>query len=320
LENGRFDLSQVEGLADLIDAETEAQRKQALKVLSGDVSRQAEAWRRDLIRAAALLEATIDFADEDVPVDVGPEVLRLVEGVVAELRQAITGYGAAERIRQGFEVAIVGRPNAGKSTLLNALAGREAAITSETAGTTRDVIEVRMDVDGLAVTFLDTAGLRVTEDDVERIGVRRAIDRAAAADLRIFLLDREGDVPLVSAREGDIVTLGKADLNQGSASGRLSVSGKTGAGIGELIRRVSEMLGSRSASAGIITRERQRQAVSAAISSMESACDAVRAGPSRTEIAAELLRRGVRALDSLVGRVDVEDLLDDIFARFCIGK
>lgn len=158
LENGRFDLSQVEGLADLIDAETEAQRKQALKVLSGDVSRQAEAWRRDLIRAAALLEATIDFADEDVPVDVGPEVLRLVEGVVAELRQAITGYGAAERIRQGFEVAIVGRPNAGKSTLLNALAGREAAITSETAGTTRDVIEVRMDVDGLAVTFLDTAG------------------------------------------------------------------------------------------------------------------------------------------------------------------
>lgn len=320
LENGRFDLSQVEGLADLIDAETEAQRKQALKVLSGDVSRQAEAWRRDLIRAAALLEATIDFADEDVPVDVGPEVLRLVEGVVAELRQAITGYGAAERIRQGFEVAIVGRPNAGKSTLLNALAGREAAITSETAGTTRDVIEVRMDVDGLAVTFLDTAGLRVTEDDVERIGVRRAIDRAAAADLRIFLLDREGEVPLVSAREGDIVTLGKADLNQGSASGRLSVSGKTGAGIGELIRRVSEMLGSRSASAGIITRERQRQAVSAAISSMESACDAVRAGPSRTEIAAELLRRGVRALDSLVGRVDVEDLLDDIFARFCIGK
>lgn len=155
---------------------------------------------------------------------------------------------------------------------------------------------------------------------MERIGVRRAIDRAAAADLRIFLLDREGDVPLVSAREGDIVTLGKADLNQGSASGRLSVSGKTGAGIGELIRRVSEMLGSRSASAGIITRERQRQAVSAAISSMESACDAVRAGPSRTEIAAELLRRGVRALDLLVGRVDVEDLLDDIFARFCIGK
>jgi tRNA modification GTPase len=320
LENGRLDLSQVEGLADLIEAETEAQRKQALSVLSGAVSRQAEAWRRDLIRAAALLEVTIDFADEDVPVDVGPEVLRLVEGVAGELRRAIAGFGAAERVRQGFEVAIVGRPNAGKSTLLNALAGREAAITSETAGTTRDVIEVRMDVDGLAVTFLDTAGLRAAGDDIERIGVRRAVDRAEAADLRIFLLDHERDVPMVSVREGDIVARGKADLSPDADVGLLSVSGKTGAGIGDLIRRVSEKLSGRSASAGIITRERQRQAIADAVSSMESACDEVRAGPSRTEIAAEYLRRSVRRLDSLVGRVDVEDLLDDIFARFCIGK
>lgn len=320
LENGRLDLSQVEGLADLIEAETEAQRKQALSVLSGAVSRQAEAWRRDLIRAAALLEVTIDFADEDVPVDVGPEVLRLVEGVAGELRRAIAGFGAAERVRQGFEVAIVGRPNAGKSTLLNALAGREAAITSETAGTTRDVIEVRMDVDGLAVTFLDTAGLRAAGDDIERIGVRRAVDRAEAADLRIFLLDHERDVPMVSVREGDIVARGKADLSPDADVGLLSVSGKTGAGIGDLIRRVSEKLSGRSASAGIITRERQRQAIADAVSSMESACDEVRAGPSRAEIAAEYLRRSVRRLDSLVGRVDVEDLLDDIFARFCIGK
>lgn len=320
LENGRLDLSQVEGLADLIEAETEAQRKQALSVLSGAVSRQAEAWRRDLIRAAALLEVTIDFADEDVPVDVGPEVLRLVEGVAGELRRAIAGFGAAERVRQGFEVAIVGRPNAGKSTLLNALAGREAAITSETAGTTRDVIEVRMDVDGLAVTFLDTAGLRAAGDDIERIGVRRAVDRAEAADLRIFLLDHERDVPMVSVREGDIVARGKADLSPDADVGLLSVSGKTGAGIGDLIRRVSEKLSGRSASAGIITRERQRQAIADAVSSMESACDEVRAGPVRTEIAAEYLRRSVGRLDFLVGRVDVEDLLDDIFARFCIGK
>ena len=320
LENGRLDLSQVEGLADLIEAETEAQRKQALSVLSGAVSRQAEAWRRDLIRAAALLEVTIDFADEDVPVDVGPEVLRLVEGVAGELRRAIAGFGAAERVRQGFEVAIVGRPNAGKSTLLNALAGREAAITSETAGTTRDVIEVRMDVDGLAVTFLDTAGLRAAGDDIERIGVRRAVDRAEAADLRIFLLDHERDVPMVSVREGDIVARGKADLCPDADVGLLSVSGKTGAGIGDLIRRVSEKLSGRSASAGIITRERQRQAIADAVSSMESACDEVRAGPVRTEIAAEYLRRSVRRLDFLVGRLDVEDLLDDIFARFCIGK
>lgn len=177
-----------------------------------------------------------------------------------------------------------------------------------------------MDVDGLAVTFLDTAGLRETGDDIERIGVSRAVDRAEAADLRIFLLDEDGEVPMVPVRAGDIVVRGKADLGAGIEGGLLRVSGKTGSGIGELIRLVSETLSGRSASAGIITRERQRLAIASAISSMESACDAVRAGPSRTEIAAEFLRRSIRGMDSLVGRVDVEDLLDDIFARFCIGK
>jgi len=174
LENGQLDLARVEGLADLIDAETEAQRKQALRVFSGALGKKADGWRTDLIRAAALLEATIDFADEDVPVDVTPEVTALVSGVRGELELEAQGVKAAERIRDGFEVAIVGPPNAGKSTLLNALAGREAAITSSVAGTTRDVIEVRMDLNGLPVTFLDTAGLRETTDEVEAVGVQRA--------------------------------------------------------------------------------------------------------------------------------------------------
>ena len=316
LENGRLDLAQVEGLADLIDAETEAQRRQAQRIASGAVGRRAEGWRRDLVRAAALLEATIDFADEDVPTDVRPEVLHLIGRVVGELHMEIAGIGAAERIRDGYEVAIVGQPNAGKSTLINALAGREAAITSDVAGTTRDIIEVRMDLGGLPVTFLDTAGLREGGDRVERIGISRALERAEQADLRIFLLDK-GDVPLLAPRADDIVVQGKADERAGPG---LAVSGLTGQGIGELIAAVTARLELRAAGAGLMTRERHRIAALRAIGAMESARDELLDGSDRIEMAAERLREAIRALDSLVGRVDVEDLLDEIFGSFCIGK
>lgn len=316
LENGKLDLAQVEGLADLIEAETEAQRKQALKVLSGAIGARAEGWRRDLIRAAALLEATIDFADEDVPVDVRPEVGQLLRGVIGELQAEHRGVGASERIRDGYEVAIVGRPNVGKSTLLNALAGREAAITSELAGTTRDVIEVRMDIGGLAVTLLDTAGLRDGTDQIETIGIERAIQRAKRADLRVFLLDGQ-DVPLLPPEGDDLLVWGKADL---AVHDGLAVSGRTGLGLDRLVAAVAEVLGHRAASAGTMTRERHRLAMAKAIGALESAEIELEAGLSRTELAAEQLRRAIRALDSLVGRVDVEDLLDEIFASFCIGK
>jgi tRNA modification GTPase len=316
LENGRLDLAQVEGLADLIEAETEAQRKQALRVLSGAIGARADMWRRDLIRAAALLEATIDFADEDVPVDVGPEVSTLMAGVLADFERERQGVSAAERIRDGYEVAIIGRPNAGKSTLLNALAGRDAAITSEIAGTTRDVIEVRMEICGLPVTLLDTAGLRVSDEEVESIGIARAVDRAQNADLRIFLLDGE-DVPLVPPADGDLLVWGKADI---SVRQGLAVSGRTGQGLDILIASIGERLGQRAGRAGVMTRERHRSAIVVAIGAMESAQAEVRSGLGRTELAAEELRRAIRALDSLVGRVDVEDLLDEIFASFCIGK
>ncbi len=316
LENGKLDLAQVEGLADLIEAETEAQRKQALRVLSGAIGARAEGWRRNLIRAAALLEATIDFADEDVPVDVSPEVSALLRGVVDELQAELRGVGASERIRDGYEVAIVGRPNAGKSTLLNALAGREAAITSEMAGTTRDVIEVRMDIGGLAVTLLDTAGLRAGADRIETIGIARALERAERADLRIFLLDGQ-EVPLLPPGPDDLLVWGKADLADWRG---LAVSGKTGEGLDRLVMAVAEVLGRRAAGAGTMTRERHRAAMAKAIGALESAEIELEAGLSRTELAAEQLRRAIRALDSLVGRVDVEDLLDEIFASFCIGK
>ena len=260
LENGRLDLAQVEGLSDLIDAETEAQRKQALRVLSGSVGEIVDRWRADLIRAAALIEATIDFADEDVPVDVTPEVATLVDGVRRAVAQVLGRVHAAERIREGFEVAIVGRPNVGKSTLLNALAGREAAITSEFAGTTRDVIEVRMDIGGLAVTLLDTAGLRETDDAIEAIGVQRALERAEAADLRVFLVEKD-DTPLLEPQDGDLVVRAKGDL--GGEHG-LSVSGKTGLGLDVLIRRITEVLTERASGAGVMTRERHRVAMARA--------------------------------------------------------
>lgn len=318
LENGLLDLTQVEGLADLIDAETEAQRRQAVRVLSGSVGVRVDSWRIRLVRAAALLEATIDFADEDLPVDVTPEVLDLVNGLIAEFSQEAAGIQAAERIRDGFEVAIVGSPNVGKSTLLNQMAGREAAITSEIAGTTRDVIEVRMEVAGLPVTFLDTAGLRDTDDALERVGIERAKARATAADLRIFLVWGE-EIPEFSLQDGDVLVTAKSDLLIETAD-RLAVSGLTGAGIADLLTQVGETLQGRVGSAGVLVRARHRIAVAKAIAALRDVQNELALADPRMELAAEGLRGAVRALDSLVGRVDVEELLGEIFASFCVGK
>ena len=316
LENGKMDLTQVEGLADLIDAETEAQRKQAQTILAGDLGVLAERWRRDLIRAASLLEAVIDFADEDVPTDVTPEVKSLVTRVMADLQREADGVKIAERIRTGFEVAIVGLPNAGKSTLLNALAGREAAITSEYAGTTRDVIEVRMDLAGLPVTLLDTAGLRETEDHVESLGIELARKRADSAELRVFLTDDPKDLG-VQMMNGDIQVLPKSDLRDPSEGG---ISGKTGQGIDQLISQISDVLSTRTTSSGIATRERHRVALIKSRESLSSAMAVLESGPDLYDIAAEELRTAIRALETLVGRIGVEDLLDEIFSSFCLGK
>ncbi|MEB8388935.1 tRNA uridine-5-carboxymethylaminomethyl(34) synthesis GTPase MnmE [Rhodobacteraceae bacterium KMM 6894] len=316
LENGCMDMTQVEGLADLIDSETESQRKQALRVLSGDLGRQAENWRRDLIRAAALLEATIDFVDEEVPVDVSPEVTALITAVLHDLDAQTAGVGMAERIRTGFEVAILGAPNVGKSTLLNALAGREAAITSDIAGTTRDVIEVRMDLKGLAVTFLDTAGLRETQDVVESIGIDRARQRAELADLRVILCAPGEDIPFPAGPE-DIVVFSKSDI---APTVGPSVSAKTGQGLTDLIDRISATLNGRAATAGLATRERHRVAMMRGRESLRSALSLIEGGALTADLAAEELRSAVRGLDSLVGRIDVENLLDEIFSSFCVGK
>lgn len=316
LENGRLDLSQVEGLADLIDAETEAQRRQAQTVLSGELGRRVDRWRGELVRAASLIEAVIDFADEEVPEDVSKDVCALISAILGDLRAELRGAAVAERIRTGFEVAIVGRPNVGKSTLLNALAGRDAAITSEFAGTTRDVIEVRMDLNGLPVTVLDTAGIRSTDDQVENIGIARARSRAIGADLRVFLLDGP-DMPDIPVIGGDIQVLAKADRFPERPDG---VSGLTGKGVSDLVSAISAELGRRSTGAGIATRERHVVAMRKAMAALEDAEKNLAIGPDRYDITAEELRTAIRALESLVGRIDVEDLLDEIFASFCLGK
>ena len=315
MDNGRLDLTQVEALSDLIDAETEAQRKQALSGFSGHLRDQSEQWRSDLIAALSLLEATIDFADEDVPVDVSVDVQSYLTAVIASLDREIDGYGVAERIRDGFEVAIVGPPNAGKSTLLNALAGREAAITSEIAGTTRDVIEVRMDLAGLPVTFLDTAGLRDTGDVVEAMGVRRAKERASVADLRVFL--QVGDEPTeLVVQSDDIILMAKSDLS-GDPGG---VSGLTGEGVPGLVERVKSTLVARSTGAGLVLNARQEEAVREARDRIKRSLSFTKNGTEFYDLASEELRIGIFALERLVGRVDVEDVLDNVFSSFCIGK
>lgn len=316
LENGKLDLAQVEGLADLIDSETEAQRKQAHKILAGDLGTLTENWRRDLIRAASLIEVTIDFADEEVPVDVTPEVTALLTRVQEDLARETAGVRIAERIRSGFEVAIIGAPNVGKSTLLNALAGREAAITSEYAGTTRDVIEVRMDLAGLPVTLLDTAGLRETDDHVEGIGISRAKERAEAADLRVFLAEADEELD-IAFQPNDIRMLPKADMRSDKDN---AISGKSGEGVDILVSKISAALKEKTASVGVATRERHRDAMKAAQENLVAAQRVLETGPDFYDIAAEDLRSAIRALEMLVGRVGVENLLDEIFSSFCLGK
>ncbi|KIN65746.1 tRNA modification GTPase MnmE [Sulfitobacter noctilucae] len=316
LENQKLDLAQVEGLADLIEAETEAQRKQALNVLTGRFGDLVEGWRSDLIRAAALLEATIDFADEDVPVDVTPEVSAILARVAGQLTKEIDGSKIAERISAGFEVAIVGAPNAGKSTLLNALAGREAAITSEIAGTTRDIVEVRMDLGGLAVTLLDTAGLRDSDDTIEVMGIERAIQRAEGADLRVFLTFPDEQLP-VDMRPQDIKVHPKADLYPEEKN---AISGITSQGIDDLINQITRTLAQLSGGAGLATRERHRVAMIRAKTNIVEVERILLNGVEQYDIASEELRSGVRQLESLIGRIGVENLLDEIFSSFCIGK
>jgi tRNA modification GTPase len=338
--NGKLDLTRVEGLADLIAAETEAQRRQALRQLQGLLGDKAERWRSRLIEALALVEALIDFPDEGgVPQDLLAPALEIAAELEREIRTLLAGERRGERLRDGLVVAVAGPVNVGKSTIVNRLAKRPAAIVSPYAGTTRDVIEVHLDLDGYPVTVLDTAGLRDSDDPVEQEGVRRARERAAGADLVLWVVDATAANPellpaVLGGPEGPNVWIltNKCDLAQSFSpqdlvekSGdegqtRFCISGQTGQGFDGLVAVLARYSGHffELSESSFITRQRHRE-------SLNSCADAVRRaiaeGPvGREDLVAEELRLASRALGRLTGRVDVEDLLDVIFRDFCIGK
>jgi tRNA modification GTPase len=317
---GRMDLSQVEGLADIIDAETEAQRRQAMLQLGGRLGNAAEAWRESILQVLALLEASLDFSDEgDVPADLEGDILRMVDRVQGEIGQALANQ-SGERLREGLTVVLAGPPNAGKSTLLNALARRDVAIVSPVAGTTRDVIEVHCDLGGLPVTIVDTAGLRESADLIEQEGVSRARARVQDADLVLWLVPPEGDegAPPPARRLMKVGT--KADLDRVRPGCDLMIAASTGEGLPDLIARLeaeaASLMGQGDA---VITRERHRKALEKAHESLDRA-RAMLIGRGPLELAAEEVRLAARSIGEITGRVDVEDVLDRLFSSFCIGK
>ena len=318
--NGRMDLTQVEGLADLIAAETREQHKLANRVFSGALGEAVNSWREGLLQAQATLEATIDFSDEELPEGLLEKAREDLKSLIADLDLELNGYPAARRLRDGLEVAIVGKPNVGKSTLLNRLAGREAAITSSVAGTTRDVVEVRLNIAGRSVLVLDTAGIREATDSVERIGVSRTMERAAQADIRVFLVERLDEVTEFGVDVGsdDLVVLSKVDKNPEAKE--FGVSGLTGQGVEHLFNELEERVVKLSSGGSKISQERQRVAVETAKLEAVAALSFLDDGLENVDLSAEHLRSSVLALDSLVGRIDVEDVLGQIFSRFCIGK
>jgi tRNA modification GTPase len=318
LENGRMALFEVEGLADLIDAETVAQRKQAQRLLSGEFEVKVAEWRDSLLVASALIEATVDFADEEIPVDVWPEVTARLRQVLGDLQRELAGTKAAERVRNGFDVVLMGPPNVGKSTLMNRLAGREAAMTSAIPGTTRDLIEVRMDLAGLPVTVIDTAGLRETDDVLESEGIRRTILRAADADLRVLVLDKASEAWDHPHSSADILVASKADLGW-RPDGRIAISARTGEGIDDLVAAMAARLGNLAGKAGILSHARHAEAVQRAEEAIRSALDGTQAS-DEAEFVAQDVRAARLALEGMIGRIDVEDVLGAIFGRFCIGK
>jgi tRNA modification GTPase len=327
-ENGKLDLTEAEGLDDLIHADTDRQRRQALRQLHGLLGNKARDWRARIVEAQALIEAGIDFADEgDLPAELIAPALARIEDLRKEIDEVLASQGRGERLRDGLVVTIAGPPNVGKSTLMNQLARREVAIVSPYAGTTRDLLEVQLDLSGYPVTLIDTAGIRESKDPVEQEGVRRAQARAAEADLVLWLADADHIEPAADGPAPVWLVRNKVDLRPApgqtaQASGVrpvLSISAARGDGLAELVAALVAFADAFFAGpeGALITRERQRVLLQQAADGLGQSIAVIGKGE---ELAAEELRRSAHALGRLLGRVDVEDILDVIFREFCIGK
>jgi tRNA modification GTPase len=334
-ENGKLDLTEAEALDDLIHADTDRQRRQALRQMKGLLGDKARDWRAQIIEASALIEAGIDFSDEgDVPTELHKPALAKIRALLAEIQEVLAARGQSERLRDGLVVAIAGPPNVGKSTLMNQLARREVAIVSPHAGTTRDVIEIQLDLDGYPVTVIDTAGIRETDDPVEQEGVRRARARAEEADLVLWMVDAQHVAAEREGASGAWVVRNKIDLETAnaarpreSANGLRGADGQTefgisaarGDGIQELVAAIvifaRDFFGA--GEDALIGRERQRKLLQQTADMLHRSISVIASGE---ELAAEELRGAAVALGRLLGRVDVEDVLDVIFREFCIGK
>ena len=321
VENGKMDLTAAEGLADLVDAETEQQRRQALRQMNGALAQVYERWHMELMHVLAWMEAYIDFPEEEIPESVSAEVRGKITSLKEEMEKHLNDGRQGERLRDGFQIAIIGAPNAGKSSLMNRLAQRDVAIVSSTAGTTRDVIEVRLDINGYPVIVADTAGLRDTAEEIEAEGVRRAKARAEEADLVLWLTDANVKKDDTETRGLDpekiIPIMNKSDQIPVRDDGNLWISAKTGRGLDVLLKKIGKYVEDKLSirEEPSLTRLRHRKALEECVETLNSSLNA-----SEIELMTEDLRMAMRALGKITGQVQVEELLDVIFKDFCIGK
>ncbi|MBP5343635.1 MAG: tRNA uridine-5-carboxymethylaminomethyl(34) synthesis GTPase MnmE [Alphaproteobacteria bacterium] len=318
--NGKMDLTEAEGLLDLIHAETEQQRRQAFAQMDGNLSKLYESWREKLVHHLAYAEAFIDFPEEDIPHEKEQEINSDIQALIDQIQAHLNDERRGERLREGFQIAILGAPNVGKSSLINALTHKEVAIVSQIAGTTRDIVEAHLDVDGFPVILADTAGLRESAEQIEAEGIRRAVKKAEQADLILFVQDatlpKVQKLPKVLLEKRVITIWNKKDLvkRKKTQQGHY-ISAKTGAGVTALWDEIKQILHDFASNGAVITRERYRVALNECVASLQSAMKA-----GALELKTEDLRMATRALGRITGRIEVDELLDVIFRDFCIGK
>ncbi len=319
--NGKMDLTEAEGLLDLVHAETEEQRKQALAQLDGNLGQLYESWRKQLVHHLAYAEAFIDFPEEEIPPEKEQEINHDIHDLIQKISNHLSDDRRGERLREGFQIAILGVPNVGKSSLINALTKREVAIVSQTAGTTRDIVEAHLDVAGFPVILADTAGLRDSEEEIEAEGIRRAVKRAEQADLILSIQDAKDypnskNLPKSLDKKRLITIWNKSDLMKKNIPQKTHfISAKTGAGITALWDEIKQILMDYFSGGAVLTRERYRVALTECVAHLQDALSA-----PELELKTEDLRLAARALGRITGRIDVEELLDVIFRDFCIGK